>query len=61
MIEPLFKGSVGRPTDSKRITDQIANRVVRVGPDAAREIAQRIERQHGFWDFERRASSGINT
>lgn len=61
MIEPLFKGSVNRPTDSKRIKNQIANHTVRVGPDAAREIALRIEDRHGFWDFDdrRRAASEI--
>lgn len=29
----------------------------RIGPDAAREIARRIQGDHGFWDYEERRRS----
>lgn len=59
MIEPLYEGTppvgaIRRPTDAHRIISQITRGTVRVGPDAAREIARRIEAQHGFWDLRQR-------
>lgn len=36
-------------TDAERIQGQIDRGEVRVGPEAAREIARRIEDEGGFW------------
>lgn len=41
-------------TELERLEDQLILRQYRVGPDAARTIAQRIEKGHGFWDYEER-------
>jgi hypothetical protein len=53
MIEPVYETRRAlRPwTDWERLRYQINEGRVRVGPEAAREIAKRIERQHGFWDL----------
>ncbi len=37
--------------DTQRLVGQIRRREIRVGPDAAREIAARIEASGGFWDY----------
>ena len=42
-------GSINAPIESERIMCQIERNEIRVGPEAAREIAQRIEAQGGFW------------
>jgi hypothetical protein len=43
-------GRRGKPTtDSERILGQIARGEIRADTAAAREIAQRIEDQGGFW------------
>lgn len=58
MIEPeykVYRSRVLRPrTEVERLEYQIQEGKVRVGEEAAREIARRIEGQHGFWDFEQR-------
>jgi hypothetical protein len=54
MIVPRYESSVSylRPwTEHRRLMYQVREGKVRIGPDAAREIAKRIERQHGFWDY----------
>lgn len=43
-------GTVRPMTDAERVQGQIERGEVRTGPDAVREIAQRIERQGGFWN-----------
>lgn len=61
MIEPqynAFRSHLRRPrTEAERLGYQIAAGKVRVGPDAARAIARRIEQQHGFWDFPERRTA----
>lgn len=42
-------GRIEPATDAERIQGQIDRGEVRVGPDAAREIAARIEAAGGFW------------
>ncbi|MBM7554541.1 hypothetical protein [Thalassobacillus pellis] len=43
------KGQVTPPSESERIQGQIARGEVRAGPEAAREIAAKIEAKGGFW------------
>jgi hypothetical protein len=43
-------GHVTPSSDADRIQNQIDRGEIRTGPDAAREIAQRIENEGGFWD-----------
>lgn len=57
VIEPQYAahGSRLRPsTESERLECDVAHGRCRIGADAAREIARRIEGEHGFWDFEER-------
>ena len=53
MIEPQdswpSQGHVRKPTEYERLVKQLEFGVVRIGPEAARKIARRIERQGGFW------------
>lgn len=52
MIVPVYDAklcTVFRPTESERSLGQALRGEIRVGPDAAREIARRIESQGGFW------------
>lgn len=65
MIEPLFigtrkPGTLRHPTDSTRVINQIASGRVRADPAAAREIAQRIEEEGGFWDFEKKRQEQVD-
>lgn len=50
----------GRSVRNKEV-DQLAVKVAtgscRVGPEAAREIARKVEDQHGFWDYEERRAA----
>lgn len=39
------------------LADQLTLGRCYVGPDAARAIAQRIEGEHGFWDYEARKNA----
>jgi hypothetical protein len=49
-VESTGRGRFGWPQyDSDRILGQIERSEIRTGPEAAREIAQRIEAQGGFW------------
>ncbi|MFJ2477056.1 hypothetical protein ACIOWI_29475 [Streptomyces sp. NPDC087659] len=52
MIEPLYDARLTRPTtDAERVLGQIERGEVRVGPDAAREIAARHQTAYGeVWD-----------
>jgi hypothetical protein len=50
MINPLYESTRSRKrTEYDRLADLVVLGRARIGPDAAREIAQRIERQGGFW------------
>jgi hypothetical protein len=50
MVEPLTK--------AEELEIDLYTGRCRAGREAAREIARRVEAQHGFWDFkERRGSS----
>lgn len=40
--------------------EQLLFRRCRIGHEAAREIARRIQDQHGFWDFDERKRSQEN-
>lgn len=42
-------GQIRPMSESERVLGQIERGEIRVGPDAAREIAQRVEAQGGFW------------
>lgn len=42
-------GKVRPMSESERVLGQIERGEVRAGPDAAREIAARIEDEGGFW------------
>ena len=42
-------GLVNVPTASEHLHEQVRTGRVRIGPEAAREIARRIEDQGGFW------------
>lgn len=42
-------GHVAPMSDADRIQGQIDRGEIRTGPGAAREIAQRIENEGGFW------------
>lgn len=58
MIDPEFTTRRARMpvwTAEDRLDFQISQGRVRVGPDAAREIARRVEERHGFWDLSRLA------
>lgn len=60
MIEPIYrleKSYLRRLTEEDRLRNQVLSDKVRIGPEAAREIARRIEQQHGFWDFTVRRSN----
>ncbi len=46
---PRNKGHISPLRDWERVVGQIERGEVRVGPEAAREIARRIEAQGGFW------------
>lgn len=52
MIEPVHDARTARPTsDAERVLGQIERGEVRVGPDAAREIAARHQAAYGeVWD-----------
>jgi hypothetical protein len=41
------RGAITPPTDAERVLGQIERGEVRAGPEAAREIARRQERQYG--------------
>lgn len=43
-------GTLRPATDAERVQGQIERGEVRAGPDAAREIAARIEADGGFWN-----------
>ena len=43
-------GHLTPTSDADRIQGQIDRGEIRTGPDAAREIATRIENEGGFWD-----------
>lgn len=52
MIEPLretVSPNMNPLTEAEWIKVQVFTRDARVGPDAAREIAERVEKQGGFW------------
>jgi uncharacterized protein (UPF0210 family) len=46
-----------RNEEFDRLVNQVVLGKVRVGPDAARDIARRIEEEHGFWDYQERRSA----
>lgn len=49
-VEPCGTAGEVRPmTEAERVTGQIARGEVRADAEAAREIAQKIEDQGGFW------------
>jgi hypothetical protein len=52
MIVPEYQTHGLRPaTEQQKLDDQVGLfSKARIGPDAAREIARRIEEEHGFWD-----------
>lgn len=39
-------------TEVDKLEEQLLFRRCRIGQDAAREIARRVEDGHGFWDFD---------
>lgn len=43
-------GQIRPMSDAERVQGQIDRGEVRAGPQAAREIAQRIESEGGFWN-----------
>lgn len=54
MIEPLYQedqtlGSARHRTEFSKIQNEVTLNQVYIGPEAAREIAQRIEAEGGFW------------
>lgn len=56
MIAPVYDSPRTKTfvwTDVDRLWLQVDTGQVRIGPDAAREIARRIEKGHGFWDRSR--------
>jgi hypothetical protein len=52
MIVPEYQTHGLRPaTQTRKLKDEVELfGKARIGPDAAREIARRIEEEHGFWD-----------
>lgn len=46
-----------RNKEADQLAVDVQTRRCRIGPEAAREIAQRIEGQHGFWDYEERRAA----
>lgn len=49
MLEPEYETRKRKPTEFKRLGNQVTLGWARIGPDAARKIARRIEDQGGFW------------
>ena len=41
-------------TQTEVLEEQLLFRRCRIGREAARDIARRVEGEHGFWDFEER-------
>lgn len=54
MVNPLYEASLVATTEAERLQTDVYTGRVRIGPEAAREIARTIEDGHGFWDFEQR-------
>lgn len=48
-------------TETEKLEMQLLFRRCYIGPDAAREIAHRVESEHGFWDFEERKRAHART
>jgi hypothetical protein len=46
-------------TEVDRLADQLTLGQYRVGPEAARDIAERVTGEHGFWDFEERKAAHL--
>ena len=46
-------------TQAEVLEEQLLFRRCRIGRDAARDIAQRVEAGHGFWDFEERKRAAL--
>lgn len=46
-----------RNKEADKVHIEVAMGRCRIGPEAAREIARKIERQHGFWDYQERRSA----
>jgi hypothetical protein len=44
-------------TAVEKLADDLLFRRCRIGRDAAREVAQRVQDGHGFWDFKARKSA----
>lgn len=49
----VIRAGMPRWTEEAKLAYQVCTGRARIGPEAAREIAQRIEEAHGFWDFSR--------
>lgn len=48
-------------TEVDVLEEQVLFRRCRIGRDAAREIARRVEGGHGFWDFESRKATSMKS